>query len=296
MLAAVVIGPGTPLQLRSGGVFRGMVAEQDADAVRAAIEELGADVTAAAGKLAGVKAVQEVLARILDGGAAHVLGMPAHQAWAGVGFVADDGTADTLLRRLQPTLDLDEAGPLPLPAHGSTAKGVLAVAEAMTAADIAGAVVLADDFGDDLDAASGGVPGGHSAPGQRPGVAVDPAPGGGPRVRPDRGAAADPQPRRAPAPPARRDHRQEGPPRAPSAAPAAAPGDDHPVGGPAGRPARPGGVRRGRGAPADGLRDAAAGRVRGAHDRGGDRRGRRQGRSFPSWPAWPGSWASTSGW
>jgi putative ATP-dependent endonuclease of the OLD family len=32
---------------------------------------------------------------------------------------------------------------------------VLAVAEAMTAADIAGAVVLADDFGDDLDAASG---------------------------------------------------------------------------------------------------------------------------------------------
>jgi putative ATP-dependent endonuclease of the OLD family len=39
-------------------------------------------------------------------------------------------------------------------AHGSTAKGVLAVAEAMTAADTAGAVVLADDFGDDLDAAS----------------------------------------------------------------------------------------------------------------------------------------------
>ena len=80
MLAAVVIGPGTPLQLRSGGVFRGMVAERDADAVRAAIEELGGDVTAAAGKIAGVKAVQEVLARILDGGAAHVLGMPAHEA------------------------------------------------------------------------------------------------------------------------------------------------------------------------------------------------------------------------
>jgi Arc/MetJ family transcription regulator len=40
-------------------------------------------------------------------------------------------------------------------AHGSTVTGVLAVAEAMTAADIAGAVVLADDFGDDLDAASG---------------------------------------------------------------------------------------------------------------------------------------------
>jgi hypothetical protein len=151
MLAAVVIGPGTPLQLRSGGVFRGMVAEQDADAVAAAIEELGNDVTAAAGKIASVKAVQEVLARILDGGAAYILGMPAAQAWAGVGFVADDGSVDTLLRRLQPTLTLDDAGPLPLPTHGSTAKGVLAVAEAMTAANITGAVVLADDFGDALE-------------------------------------------------------------------------------------------------------------------------------------------------
>jgi putative ATP-dependent endonuclease of the OLD family len=155
MLAAVVIGPGTPLQLRSGGVFRGMVAEQDADAVQAAIEELGDDVTVAAGKIAGVKAVQEVLARILDGGAACVLGAPAAEPSSRVGFVADDGSVDALLRRLQPTLALDDAGPLPLPAHGSTAKGVLAVAEAMTAANIAGAVVLADDFGDDLDAASG---------------------------------------------------------------------------------------------------------------------------------------------
>ena len=92
LLGSVVIGPGTPLQLRSGGVFRGMVAERDAEAVRAAIEELGSDVTIAAGKLAGVKAVQEVLARILDGGAAHVLGMPSADPSARVGFVADDGT------------------------------------------------------------------------------------------------------------------------------------------------------------------------------------------------------------
>ena len=155
MLAAVVIGPGIPLQLRSGGVFRGMVSEKDADAVRAAITELGDDVTAAAGKIASVKPIQEVLNSILDGGAACVLGMPTPNPAGGVGFVADDGSVDALLRRLQPALALDEAGPLPLPAHGSTVTGVLAVAEAMTAADIAGAVVLADDFGDDLDAASG---------------------------------------------------------------------------------------------------------------------------------------------
>jgi hypothetical protein len=155
LLAAVVIGPGIPLQLRSGGVFRTMVTEKDAEAVRAAITDLGDDVTAAAGRIASVKPVQEVLNSILDGGAASVLGMPTPNPAARVGFVADDGSVDTLLRRLQPALALDEAGPLPLPAHGSTATGVLAVAEAMTAADIAGAVVLADDFGDDLDAASG---------------------------------------------------------------------------------------------------------------------------------------------
>lgn len=155
MLAAVVIGPGTPLQLRSGGVFRGMITDQDADAAEAAITDLGDDVTAAASKIASVKSVQEVLNRILDEGAACVLGMPMPNPAARVGFVADDGSVDALLRRLQPALALDEAGPLPLLAHGSTANGVLAVAEAMTAANIAGAVVLADDFGDDLDAAAG---------------------------------------------------------------------------------------------------------------------------------------------
>lgn len=154
LLAAVVIGPGTPLQLRPGGVFRNLVAERDAGEVSIAVSELGTDVDAATGKLAGVKAVQEVLGNVLGQGAAQLLEMPATAAEASVGWVADDGSVDALLRRLQPALALDQAGPLPLSAHGSTAKGVLAVAEAMAAADIPGAVVLADDFGDDLDAAA----------------------------------------------------------------------------------------------------------------------------------------------
>ena len=120
-----------------------------------AITELGDDVTAAAGKIATVKPVQEVLNSILDEGAACVLGMPAPNPAGRIGFVTDDGSVDALLGRLQLALALDEAGPLPLPAHGSTATGVLAVAEAMTAVDIADTIVLADDFGDDLDAASG---------------------------------------------------------------------------------------------------------------------------------------------
>ncbi len=55
---------------------------------------------------------------------------------------------------MQPTLALDDAGALPLVAHGSTTTGVLAAAEAIASAAAPGAVVLGDDFGDDLDAAS----------------------------------------------------------------------------------------------------------------------------------------------
>ena len=70
MLAAVVTGLGTPLQLRSDGAFRAMVTEQDADAARTATVELGGEVTGAAARIADGKAIREVLARIVDGGAA----------------------------------------------------------------------------------------------------------------------------------------------------------------------------------------------------------------------------------
>ena len=197
MLAAVVIGRERRCSAVGRGV-PGMVADRDADAVRAAIEELSGDVTAAAGKLAGVKVVQEVLARILDGHrvrAGHAW-RPSRRAGSGSPLTT---ARPTLLRRMQPTLDLDDAGPLPLPAHGSTAKGVLAVAEAMTAADIAGAIVLADDFGDDLDAASAELARKRRRPPRqagRPGRAGHPAPGtdrgrASPGPRPPSGRPAD---------------------------------------------------------------------------------------------------------
>jgi len=55
---------------------------------------------------------------------------------------------------VQPTLDLDAAGTLPLSSHGSTTAAILAAAEAAAAAQGDNAIVLADDFGDQLDAAS----------------------------------------------------------------------------------------------------------------------------------------------
>jgi hypothetical protein len=74
---------------------------------------------------------------------------------AAIGFTAEDGSLAALLRAVQPTLDLDMAGVLPLSAHGSTTAAILAVAEASAAAQASDAIVIADDFGDHLDAASG---------------------------------------------------------------------------------------------------------------------------------------------
>jgi hypothetical protein len=71
-----------------------------------------------------------------------------------VGFVADDGTIGSLLRALQPAVKLDQAGLLPLTSHGSTTTAIFSAAEAMLVASVPGAVVLADDFGDQLDTAA----------------------------------------------------------------------------------------------------------------------------------------------
>jgi hypothetical protein len=57
-----------------------------------------------------------------------------------------------LLRTLRAAARLDTAGLLELASHGSTVIAVLSVAEAMLLASVPGAIVLADDFGDQLDA------------------------------------------------------------------------------------------------------------------------------------------------
>jgi len=88
-------------------------------------------------------------------------GSPGHLAdtpptAAAVRFRPDDGSLSALLRAVQPALELDEAGLLTLSSHGSTAAALLASAEALLlAASVDRALVLGDDFGDGLDAATG---------------------------------------------------------------------------------------------------------------------------------------------
>ncbi len=154
VLSAVVLDRAAPLQLRADGVFRRLIAGVDEAGLLVALGNLGTDVAAATEKLAGSSGVRQTIADVLAEGAAQLLEMSGTAPEDDVGFVAEDGSVAAILRAIQPTLTLDGAGPLPLASHGSTTTGVLAAAEAALTAHAPGAVVLADDFGDDLDAAS----------------------------------------------------------------------------------------------------------------------------------------------
>lgn len=72
-----------------------------------------------------------------------------------VKFVPDGGSLPALLRSFRATIDLgDEAGELPLQRHGSTSRTLIAVGEALAAIYSGSAVVVVDDFGEGMDAAS----------------------------------------------------------------------------------------------------------------------------------------------
>src|SRR5262249_56311121 len=127
----------------------------EADLV-AALTKLGTDMDTATEALAASSGIRKTIEQVLDAGAAQLLEMTSTVPADDIGFATDDGSVSAILRAISPTLTLDAAGPLPLTAHGSTTTGVLTAAEAVLSAAAPGAIVLGDDFGDDLDAASAG--------------------------------------------------------------------------------------------------------------------------------------------
>jgi putative ATP-dependent endonuclease of OLD family len=142
---------GRPLQLRSESLFRNILNEIDPPGTAEALAALGTDVENTTTTLARSPAVSDGLEHLLSTGAGDLLGLTTRPLADNVGFFAEDGTLSALLRGLQPAIQLDSAGLLPLSSHGSTASAVLASSEALVAAGVPGAVVVADDFGDSLD-------------------------------------------------------------------------------------------------------------------------------------------------
>lgn len=154
LVAAIVLDRRAPLQLRPDGTFRRLVSDADEPDLLAALAALNTDLADATDRLTGSTSIRKTIEEVLGAGAAQLLQMTGTAPADDIGFAADDGSVSAILRALQPTLALDAAGALPLTAHGSTTAGVLAAAEAVVSASEPGAIVLADDFGDDLDAAS----------------------------------------------------------------------------------------------------------------------------------------------
>ena len=152
LLPFAAITPGRPLTLQPNGRFRTLLADAGGDLGKT-LDALLAAVDTATDGLSGANGVRQALAEVMEPvrpTLAIALGDPIEDL---VEFRAEGGTVAGLLRALQPTLQMDETGPyLPLRRHGSTTGAVLAAAEAMIAARRANAVVVADDFGDQLDA------------------------------------------------------------------------------------------------------------------------------------------------
>lgn len=153
-LPVITLNAGVPLQLRAGGNLRRFIDERDPKAAVAAFETLRSAVADAVGALSADPAITDAVDAVLAvGGTASRLGEGTISA-RDVGFLAEDGTVAALLRTLRAALRLDDSGLLALPSHGSTVTAILSMAEAMLLANVPGAVVLADDFGDQLDAAT----------------------------------------------------------------------------------------------------------------------------------------------
>jgi hypothetical protein len=155
LLRAFVLDRTQPLQLRAEGALRRLANDPDPDAMSETLQEFAENIAAATQTLAESDAVQAALKLVTQHGARRLLELDPSDPTAAIGFTAEDGSLAALLRAVQPTLDLDTAAVLPLSAHGSTTAAILAAAEASAAAQAGDAIVLADDFGDHLDAASG---------------------------------------------------------------------------------------------------------------------------------------------
>lgn len=155
LLRAFVLDRNQPLQLRAEGALRRLASDPDPYAMRDTLQEFAKNIAAATQTLAESDEVQAALNLVAQHGARRLLDLDPTDPTAAIGFTAEDGSLAALLRAVQPTLDLDMAGVLPLSAHGSTTAAILAAAEASAAAQASDAIVIADDFGDHLDAASG---------------------------------------------------------------------------------------------------------------------------------------------
>lgn len=149
----LVVRGGAPLQVRAEGTLRALMEDRDSENLADAIRTLETEIAEATENFSGASVVADGITQVLAAGAGNLLGTDDPE---NVTFAPDDGSIAGLLRALQPALELDGAGFLPIASHGSTASAILTASEAVVAGKNAdeGLVIAIDDFGDELDAAA----------------------------------------------------------------------------------------------------------------------------------------------
>jgi putative ATP-dependent endonuclease of OLD family len=152
-LPYVRLTTGRPLSLAARGALRASLDSTDADAVGDALREISHGIEQLSTKLSRAAPVITALDGIIEPLRAYLgVDYPVDEL---VLFLPEGGSLSALMRALAPALDLhDGAGHLPLARHGSTTLAQVASAEAIITSARSGAVILVDDFGDTLDAAS----------------------------------------------------------------------------------------------------------------------------------------------
>jgi putative ATP-dependent endonuclease of OLD family len=143
-----------PLSLSHRGGLRELVDAAQATDFATSLEALSDSVQALGSDLAGSQQLLEAL-RAVVAPVAPALGLDVDELDRQIAFVPAGVALGALVRALEATLELDGAAlPLPLSRHGSTATAALAAAELVARGARTDGVVVIDDFGEHLDAAT----------------------------------------------------------------------------------------------------------------------------------------------
>ena len=150
---AMVQSAQRPLDLAPRSTFRRVVDAADGADFAPSIDTLTAGFAELAAELARGLQVGNALERVLMA-IRDRLGSAASAAEM-VRFMPEGGSLGAIIRSLGPAIELDDgAGPLPLTRHGSTLRALFGISEALFSVAGADGVVVADDFGEDLDPGS----------------------------------------------------------------------------------------------------------------------------------------------
>ena len=148
----VRLGGGRPLNIAPQGGFRTFVNSKRSGDLSAAMDGIRAGLEDLSRQLGDQSLVVEALETVLEPLRPY-LGLDDNIGES-VRFAPEGGSLAAFLRSMLPSLDLDDGGFLPLSRHGSTARAQVEAAELVARGAAGGGVVLVDDFGDSLDAAT----------------------------------------------------------------------------------------------------------------------------------------------